>query len=117
MSDLGYNLHIVTYRKERTEIPKWLKRYNLNLNVVYPKLGDSVPNVAYMLDDTPSKLATLEESIDIQAYLLSSPKNQECKDIHGRFIRVGDWSDFLSEMEQNLGKLTKSFSLSRVKYS
>ena len=71
----GYNLHIVTYRKERTEIPKWLKKYNLNLDIFYPKLGDTVPSTDIMLDDTHSKLETLKDSIKGNSYLLKSPKN------------------------------------------
>lgn len=90
----GYNLHIVTYRKERTEIPKWLKKYNLNLDIFYPKLGDTVPSTDIMLDDTPSKLETLKDSIKGNSYLLKSPKNID----NEVFEKVNSWEEFLAKV-------------------
>lgn len=63
-----------------------------------PKLGKCIPSIDYMLDDTPSKLATLENNIRVQSYLLSSPKNLGCLDIKSRFIRVEGWKEFLNKV-------------------
>jgi len=91
----GYNLHIVTYRKERVEIPKWLKKYHINLRVIYPKLGDSVPLADFMLDDSPSKLEALKDTIIGKSYLLESSKNIESTN----FETVKNWEEFLDRVQ------------------
>ena len=108
LKNLGYNLYIVTYRKERSEIPKWLEYYGIYIPVIYPNLGDDVPSVDYMLDDTPSKLADLDSKINIQSYLLSSPKNQGSLDLNSRFTRASDWKDFLKSLELSRSNLVQS---------
>ena len=71
-----------------------LKKYNLNLDIFYPKLGDTVPSTDIMLDDTPSKLETLKDSIKGNSYLLKSPKNID----NEVFEKVNSWEEFLAKV-------------------
>ena len=74
--------------------PSLLKKYNLNLDIFYPKLGDTVPSTDIMLDDTPSKLETLKDSIKGNSYLLKSPKNID----NEVFEKVNSWEEFLAKV-------------------
>jgi len=92
-----FEIFLVTYRKERREVLRWLERQGINFDVQhtsFPRLGDTIPEVDYALDDSPKKLAELRPYVSNDLFLFDAPHNRNCVDVKGQFVRIDSWRDF-----------------------
>ena len=92
-----FELFLVTYRKERREVLRWLEAYGLNFDFThtsFPRLGDTIPEVDYALDDSPKKLADIKAYVDKDLFLFDAPHNRNCVDVKGQFVKINSWRDF-----------------------
>ena len=110
---------IVTSRLKPDDISGWLMRYNLHSmvesSVVSARDVEKVPMMHTMLDDSPSKLATLASHFIYKPYLLYTDYNGFTLDVRHRFNYVSGWPEFVVEMEK-LASLDWSYGNSKEVY-
>ena len=89
----------VTARRDVDITYEWLQMNELGfIGPYFMTLTGDIPSFDYLLDDSPKKIARLVHKTKKQAFLFSTPWNEHCYDLFGRWSRIDNWSHFLHEM-------------------
>ena len=91
-----HQLILATNRTEKELTKAWLSEYgigNLFESQIFLALGDKMPNVDFLVDDSPKKLARLSPFVRERLILFSQPHNRGCLDVLRRFHRISNWDE------------------------